>query len=55
MQLWVTNDGDKWLCAECKAEIEAQVINEGWRMVFDRLDPMLRCAICGHCDIEIED
>ena len=55
MQLWETKNGDKWLCAECKAEIEDQVVREGWRMVFDRLDPMLRCAICGHCDIEIED
>ena len=55
MQLFDTPNGDKWICEECKAEINEQVINEKWRMVFDRLDPMLRCAICGHSDIEIED
>jgi len=55
MQLWDTPNGDKWLCEECKAEIKEQISKEEWRMVFDRLDPMLRCAICGHCDIEIED
>ncbi len=55
MQLWETPSGDKWVCEECKAEIGGRIADENWRLVFDRLDPMLRCAICGHCDIEIDD
>lgn len=55
MKLWVTPKGDRWLCAECQAEVEEKIKKEAWRVAFEKADPMLRCANCGHGDIEIFD
>jgi len=55
MKLWVTPDGDKWLCDECFEEFTEQAEKEEWRAAFEKWEPMLRCAECKHCDIEILD
>ena len=55
MKLWVTPNGDRWLCDECQPEFEEQISNEKWRVAFDELDQMLRCSNCKHCDVEIPD
>jgi len=55
MNLWDTKAGDKWLCSYCEKELTEKIKAEGWRLVFQRLDPVLRCANCGHGDFEIDD
>jgi len=55
MKLWVTPNGDRWLCDECQPEFEEQITKEKWRVAFDELDQMLRCSNCKHCDVEIPD
>ncbi len=55
MKLWVTPNGDKWLCDECRQELEKQIEEEKWRVAFEKWEPMLRCSECNHGDIEIED
>ena len=55
MKLWVTPNGDKWLCAECEEEYEEQIKKEEWRVAFEKQDPMLRCAECKHGDLDIMD
>ena len=55
MQLWETDNGDKWLCADCLDELKDRSKKGSWRMVFDRLDPELRCAHCGLGDVDVED
>jgi hypothetical protein len=53
MHLFETKEGDKWVCAICRNE-QSEVI-EHWEWIFDKHDPELRCALCGHPDYEIED
>jgi hypothetical protein len=55
MKLWVTPDGDRWLCDECAVQFEKQMREEEWRAAFEKWDPMLRCAECRHGDVEILD
>ena len=55
MKLWVTPDGDKWLCDECFEEFKKQAEKEEWRAAFEKWDPMLRCSECKHGDVEIFD
>ena len=55
MKLWVTPNGDRWLCAECQEKLNTVIEKEIWRAAFDKSDPMLRCSECGHGDIEIYD
>ena len=55
MKLWVTPKGDLWLCDECQEQYKDQIKEEQWRVAFDKTDPMLRCAKCKQCDIEIID
>jgi hypothetical protein len=55
MKLWVTPNGDRWLCDECQPEFEEQIIDEKWRAAFEELDQMLRCSHCKHSDVEIPD
>jgi len=55
MKLWVTLEGDRWLCDECQSEFAAQIDKEKWRAAFERWDPTLRCDHCGHGDIEVLD
>lgn len=55
MKLWVTPNGDRWLCDECQPEFAAQIVREEWRVAFDELDQMLRCSHCKHSDVEIPD
>lgn len=55
MKLWVTPEGDKWLCGECQKEMQGKIDAEEWRVAFEELDPMLRCSECKHGDVEIFD
>jgi len=55
MKLWVTPDGDRWLCDECAAEFAERIEREKWRAAFEKQDPELRCAECRHGDIEVLD
>lgn len=55
MKLWVTPDGDKWLCDECFEGFKEQAGKEEWRAAFEKWEPMLRCVECRHSDIEILD
>lgn len=55
MKLWVTPNGDKWLCEECEEEFEESIEKEGWRVAFEKSDSMLRCAACKQGDVEIFD
>lgn len=55
MKLWVTPDGDRWLCDECAEQFKEQIEKEEWRAPFEERDPMLRCSECKHPDVEILD
>jgi DNA-directed RNA polymerase subunit RPC12/RpoP len=55
MQLWETKAGDKWLCADCRHELTGEIKVEKWRLIFDQIDPELRCSHCGHGDVDVED
>lgn len=55
MKLWVTPNGDRWLCDECQPEFAVQIEKEQWRAAFEKWDPMLRCAHCKHGDMEVFD
>ena len=55
MKLWVTPDGDRWLCDECAEQFKEQIEKEEWRAPFEKMDPMLRCSECKHSDVEIPD
>ena len=55
MKLWVTPQGDRWLCAECEQDCAQTITEQGWRMAFVKIDPMLRCAECKQGDVEIFD
>jgi len=53
MKLWVTPDGDRWLCDECAEQFKQQIEKEEWRAPFEKRDQMLRCSECRHPDVEI--
>ena len=55
MKLWVTPKGDRWLCDECQEQYEKEIEEEGWRVAFEKWEPMLRCSECGHGDMEVLD
>ena len=55
MKLWVTPNGDRWLCDECQEEFEDQIENEKWRAAFEKEDAMLRCSHCKHGDAPVFD
>lgn len=55
MKLWVTPQGDRWLCSECEEDHEEVIAGEHWRAAFTKTDPMLRCSQCGQGDVEIFD
>ena len=55
MKLWVTPDGDRWICDECQEQFQEQIEKEQWRAPFEEWDPMLRCSECKHGDVEIFD
>lgn len=55
MKLWVTPDGDRWLCDECAEQFKEQIEKEEWRAPFEQMDPMLRCSECKLADVEIPD
>ncbi len=55
MKLWVTPDGDRWLCDECLEQFKEQMEKEQWRAAFEKWEPMLRCSECKHGDVEIFD
>ena len=55
MELYDTGAGDKWICIYCKPDLEQRIKDEGWRLVFEKMEPMLRCAECGQGEIEIDD
>jgi hypothetical protein len=55
MKLWVTPKGDRWLCDECQKKYEKKIEEEGWRVAFEKWEPMLRCSECDHCDMEVPD
>jgi len=52
MKLWVTPEGDRWLCDECQKQYEKVIEEEKWRVAFEKWEPMLRCSKCQHADIE---
>ena len=55
MKLWVTPNGDRWLCNECEELFREQIEEEGWRTAFDKKDPMLRSSEFRLGDVEIVD
>ena len=55
MKLFVTPQGDRWLCADCEEDFAETISEQGWRGAFEKIDPMLRCAECKQGDIEIFD
>jgi len=55
MKLWVTPNGDRWLCAECAEELKEQIEKEQWRAPIERMDPMLRCSECKAPDVDFPD
>ena len=55
MKLWVTPKGDKWLCDDCQDNFAEQIKDEKWRVAFEKHEPMLRCAECGLCDMDVLD
>jgi hypothetical protein len=55
MKLFVTPKGDRWLCSECEEDFAETISEQGWRVAFEKIDPMLRCAECKQGDIEIFD
>ena len=55
MKLWVTPNGDKWLCDECQEEFEEQIKEEKWRVAMEKWEPMLRCSACRHSDMDVLD
>ena len=55
MKLWVTPNGDRWLCDECQPEFAEQIRDEQWRVAFEELDQTLRCSHCKHSDVDIPD
>jgi len=56
MKLWVTPNGDRWMCDECQKDFEKEITDEKWRVAFeDNTDAMLRCSVCKHGDVEIFD
>ena len=55
LKLFVTPQGDRWLCSECEEEFAETITKEEWRVAFSKIDPMLRCSECKHGDIEIFD
>lgn len=56
MKLWVTPNGDRWLCDECQEDFAEQIAAEGWRAAFEEKDnAMLRCSFCRLGDVEIFD
>lgn len=55
MKLFVTPKGDRWLCADCEEDFAETISEQGWRVAFEKIDPMLRCAECKQGDIEIFD
>lgn len=55
MKLWVTPKGDRWLCDACLPQFEKLIKEEGWRVAFEKWEPMLRCAACKHGDVQVFD
>ena len=55
MKLWVTPEGDRWLCDECQREFSDRIEQEHWRAAFEKWDPTLRCSHCKHGDLEVLD
>ena len=55
MKLWVTPNGDRWLCDECLPEFAEQIRTEQWRVAFEELDQTLRCSHCHHSDMDFPD
>jgi len=55
MKLFVTPQGDRWLCSACEKDFAETIKEQGWRTAFVKIDPMLRCAECKQGDIEILD
>jgi len=55
MKLFVTPQGDRWLCSECEEDLTEIISEQGWRIAFSKIDPMLRCAECKQGDVEIFD
>lgn len=48
MNLFETEEGDKWVCMTCTHEKEQEIKEKNWEYIFDSDDPVLRCALCGH-------
>ncbi|MBU0482966.1 MAG: hypothetical protein KKB30_00430 [Proteobacteria bacterium] len=56
MKLWVTPQGDRWICDECQVNFEKEIKTEGWRVAFEeKSNAMLRCFACKHGDVELFD
>ena len=53
MKLWLTQNGDRWLCDECQPEFEEHIRTEQLRVAFEKIDQMLRCSYCKHSDMGI--
>lgn len=55
MKLWVTPQGDRWLCDECQKDIQEKITKEQWRAALEKWEPILRCSECKHGDVAIFD
>lgn len=55
MKLWVTPNGDRWLCDECQKDFKEQIEKEEWRAAFEKWDPVIRCSECQTSDTDCPD
>jgi rubrerythrin len=55
MHLFATEEGDKWVCINCRLLEKEMLSEKEWQWIFDRDDQTLRCALCGHPDYDFDD
>ncbi|MEE4136681.1 MAG: hypothetical protein V2I32_11425 [Desulforhopalus sp.] len=55
MHLFATEEGDKWVCINCRLSEKEMLSEKEWQWIFDRDDQTLRCALCGHPDYDYDD
>lgn len=55
MHLYLTHQGDKWVCITCQEEEAEMIKDKNWEWLFEKVEPTLRCALCKRPDFEFDD
>ncbi len=55
MYLFETQEGDRWVCISCARDESENIKKDGWELVMEKDEPMLRCSLCKGPDYEMED